>query len=178
MTKSIAYVGALAAALLAISTGPAAAQSADGLSSDSLSPSSSLSGSGEGGDGSLGSLGENMPGSVTGSLPGFATGPIGSAGNLACNVGSAANLAGNLAGMPLPLPIGPICMGVVPIAESADSLVEGDVQGSVDTVIGGVPVVGNSVGDNVDTGSVTESVEDVVGDQLGSLSESSLGGVS
>lgn len=153
MSKSIAYAGALAAALLVVSTGPAAAQS---------------------GEGSLGSAGDNMPGSVTGSLPGFATGPVGSAGHLACNVGSAANLAGNLTGMPLPLPIGPICMGVVPIAESADSLIQGDVQGSVDAVVGGIPVIGNSVGDHVDTGSVTESVEDAVGDRLGSVSESSL----
>lgn len=153
MSKSLAYAGTLAAALLVFSTGPAAAQS---------------------GEGSLGSAGENAPGSLTGSLPGFATGPIGSTGHLVCNIGSVANLAGPIVGMPIPVPIGPICMGVRPVAESADSLLDGDVQGSVDAVVSGVPVVGNSIGDNVDTGSVTESVEDVVGDRLGSLSESSL----
>ena len=41
-------------------------------------------------------------------------------------------------------------------------------------MIGGIPVVGGSVTKNVDTSSVAEQVEDLVGDRLGSLAESSL----
>ena len=63
---------------------------------------------------------------------------------------------------------------VNPLAASGDALLGGDVRGSVDAVIGGIPVVGGSVTKNVDTSSVAEQVEDLVGDRLGSLAESSL----
>lgn len=61
-----------------------------------------------------------------------------------------------------------------PVAESADALLEGDVQGSVGAVVSGVPLVGASLEDQIDTGSATESVEGSVGDRLGSVSEAAL----
>ena len=185
MSKTIAYAGALAAALLVASAGGAYAQSSDFADSGSGSSSASgdLSGSaeaedddqseGEEGDGA-GSVGDIAPASVTGSLPGYTTGPLGSTATLVCNVGSVAGLAANVAGMPLPIPVSGICAVVNPLAASGDALMAGDIQGSVDTVIGGVPVVGGSVANNVDTSSVGERLEGLVGDRLGSLSEGSL----
>ncbi|HJC60519.1 MAG TPA: hypothetical protein H9755_09360 [Candidatus Dietzia intestinigallinarum] len=184
MSKTTAYAGALAAALLVATAGAAAAQSGEiaESSSGSGSDSGALSASAETGDGDQngsdaegpGSVGELAPASVTGSLPGYATGPLGSTATLACNVGSAAGLAATATGMPLPIPIGGICAVVNPLAASGDALLGGDVRGSVDAVIGGIPVVGGSVTKNVDTSSVAEQVEDLVGDRLGSLAESSL----
>lgn len=172
MPKSLAYAGALAAALLVASAGTAAAQSdallGAGSDSGSLTGSSGVEGD------YLGSVGEMAPASVTGSLPGYATGPLGSVATLACNVGSAAGLAANVTGVPLPLPIGGICSFVNPLAKSGDALLGGDVQGSVDAVIGGVPIVGTFITKLVDTSSVTERVEGSVGERLGSLAESSL----
>lgn len=183
MTKTIAYAGALATALLVASAGAAVAQEAGGLSSDGLD-TSSLSGmvGGGGGDtegedaeaGPLGSLGELAPASVTGSLPGYTTGPIGSTAAVGCNIGTVAGWAAQATGIPLPVPVGIVCGVLNPVARSADSLVAGDIEGSVGAIVGGVPVVGNSLADQVDTGSATESVEGVVGERLGSLSESSL----
>ena len=72
MSKSIAFTGALVAALLVASAGTAAAQSTDGLSSGGLD-SSSISGSSDVEGDYLGSAGELLPGSVTGSLPGGLT---------------------------------------------------------------------------------------------------------
>ena len=98
MTKTIAYAGAVAAALLVASAGAAVAEESGGLSSGGLG-SASLSGqadgnaegedSGEGeAEGPLGSLGELAPASVTGSLPGYTTGPIGSTAAVGCNIGT------------------------------------------------------------------------------------------
>ena len=122
MTKSIAYVGALAAALLVASAGTAAAQSSDPADTGSIPGSAAADGengtgaergSGAGAEdgetGQLGELGELLPGSVTGSLPGYASGPLGSAATFACNVGSAAGLAANAIGAPLQVPVGVIC---------------------------------------------------------------------
>lgn len=184
MSKTIAYVGALAASLLVASAGSAAAQGDELAEAGSGSGSGSLSTSSLAGDegaaddttegDELGSVGELVPASVTGSLPGHATGPLGSTATLACNVGSVAGLAANLSGLPLPVPISAICSVVSPLAESGDALMDGDVQGSVDAVIGGVPVIGGSVTNNVDTSSVADRVEGLAGDRLGSLAESSL----
>lgn len=186
MSKTIAYVGALAAALLVTSAGTAAAQSDEllgagsgpGSVSDSLSASTpddaeEIEDDATEGD-ELGSVGELAPASVTGSLPGYATGPLGSTATLVCNVGSVAGLAANVTGVPLPLPISGICSVINPLAASGDALMGGDVQGSVDAVIGGVPIIGGSVSKNVDTSSVADRVEDLVGDRLGSLAGSSL----
>lgn len=171
MSRTIANAGALAAALLVASAGAAAAESAE------LPGSSGTSGPGEA---SLSAemmsevdVGE-MFGSVTGSLPGYATGPFGSTATFACNVGSAAGLAATAVGTPLPVPVGIVCMVAKPVAESADALLDGDAEGSVSAVVGGVPVVGASIEDEVDTGSATESVEGSVGDRLGSIAEGSL----
>lgn len=188
MSKTIAYAGALATALLVASAGAAAAQEeSGGLSSEGLS-SSSISGSAssetdtdtdtetgtEGEEGPLGSLGELAPTSVTGSLPGYTTGPIGSTAAVACNIGTVAGWAAQATGVPLPVPVGLICNILNPVARSADSLVAGDVEGSVGAILAGVPLVGNSLADKVDTGSATESVEGSVGDRLGSLAETSV----
>lgn len=176
MSKILAYAGALASALLVVSAGAAAAQSAElsEAGSDSGSGSGSNSASSQTEGGYLGELGEMAPASVTGSLPGYTTGPLGSTATLACNVGSVAGLAANLTGAPLPIPIGNICMIAKPLLESGDFLTAGDVQGSVDSVLAGIPFVGGSLVGKVDTSSVTEQVEELVGDRLGSLSESSL----
>lgn len=188
MSKTIAYAGALATALLVASAGAAAAQEeSGGLSSEGLS-SSSISGSAssetdtdtdtetgtEGEEGPLGSLGELAPTSVTGSLPGYTTGPIGSTAAVGCNIGTVAGWAAQATGIPLPVPVGLICNILNPVARSADSLVAGDVEGSVGAILAGVPLVGNSLADKVDTGSATESVEGIVGERLGSLAESSV----
>ena len=185
MTKTIAYAGALATALLVASAGAAVAEEAGGLSSDGLGTASLSAGqadendegegSGEGeAEGPLGSLGEFAPASVTGSLPGYTTGPIGSTAAVGCNIGTVAGWAAQATGIPLPVPVGIVCGVLNPVARSADSLVAGDIEGSVGEIIGGVPIVGNSLADKVDTGSATESVENVVGERLGSLSGSSL----
>ena len=186
MSKVIANAGALAAALLVASAGAAVAQSGEIFESGSGSGSDSgaLSASApadvddptgnEGDADGLGSVGELAPASVTGSLPGYATGPLGSTAMLVCNVGSAAGLAANATGVPLPIPISGICSVLNPLAASGDALMGGDFQGSVDAVIGGVPLVGGSVTKHVDTSSVAERVEGLVGDRLGSLSEGSL----
>lgn len=168
MTKTLAYAGAMAAAFLVISTGTAAAQTSEAVGSDSLPGSSETEG------GFLGEAGELLPGSVTGSLPGYASGPLGSTATLVCNLGSAAGAAANLMGVPLQVPVGVICMVLNPVAESADALLEGDVQGSVSAAVSGVPLVGASLEDQVDTGSATESVEGSVGDRLGSVTEAAL----
>ncbi|MGN0101259.1 MAG: hypothetical protein ACI39C_09990 [Dietzia sp.] len=200
MSKSIAYVGAVAAALLVVTAGTASAQSSlpgdtgsipgspsgadengadeNGGDEDGAGGTGSVSGSetGAGDDtdgetGPLGEFGELLPGSVTGSLPGYTTGPLGSAATVACNVGSAAGLAANAVGAPLPVPVGVICSVLNPAAKSADALLAGDVAGSVDAVLGGVPLVGTSLADQLDTSSATESVEGSVGERLGSVSE-------
>lgn len=168
MSRTIALAGAAAAVLLVASAGTAAAQSSEALGSDSLPESSETEG------GYLGDVGELLPGSVTGSLPGYASGPLGSTATLACNIGSAVGTAANVLGAPLQVPVGVICMVVNPVAESADSLLKGDVAGSVSAAVGGVPLVGASLEDEVDTGSATESVEGSVGDRLGSVAETSL----
>lgn len=186
MSKTITYAGALAAALLVVSAGSAAAQDADGVSSEALD-TSSVSGSSatEGGtegdtedtaeEGYLGSAGELLPGSVTGSLPGYTTGPLGSTATLACNVGTIASAAAGLTGVPLPIPVGMVCMVINPVAESGDSLLAGDVEGSVGAIVGGIPLIGGSIGDKIDTSSVTDKVEGSIGEEgLGSLTESSL----
>lgn len=165
MSKSIAYAGALAAALLVASTGTAAAQSGDGLSADSINPAALSSEPAEGGY--LGEMGEQLPASVTGSLPGYATGPLGSATTLACNVGSAAGLAANVVGAPLQVPVGIICMVAKPVAASTDAFMQGDAVGSVDASVSGVPLIGQSLDGNVDTGSAVEAVE-------GSIAQGSL----
>ncbi|EYT58005.1 hypothetical protein H483_0114925 [Dietzia sp. UCD-THP] len=177
MTRSIACAGALAAALLVFSTGAATAQSADGLSSGALD-SASLSGSAgtdtDGDTGGLGSAGELLPASVTGSLPGYTSGPVGSVASAACAVGTVAGAAANLAGIPLP-PIGVVCMVVKPVAESVDFLSRGDVPGSVGAVIEGVPVVGGSLAGSVSTDSAVDAVEGSLGEErLGSISGSSV----
>lgn len=186
MTKTIAYAGALATALLVASAGAAVAQESGGLSSEGLDTSSLSGVTGSGADedpdtdtegeeeGPLGSLGELAPASVTGSLPGYTTGPIGSTAAVGCNIGTIAGWAAQATGIPLPVPVGIVCGVLNPVARSADSLVAGDIEGSVGAIIGGVPVVGNSLADQVDTGSATESVEGVVGERLGSLAETSL----
>ncbi len=178
MSKILAYAGALASALLVASAGAAAAQSAElfeaGSDSGSGSGSGSNSASSQTDADYLGELGEMAPASVTGSLPGYATGPLGSTATLACNVGSVAGLAANLTGVPLPIPIGNICMIAKPLLHSGDFLMTGDVQGSVDSVLAGIPLVGGSLSEKLDTSSVTEQVEELVGDRLGSLAENSL----
>ena len=101
MTKTITCAGAVAAALLVFSTGAAAAQTSEATGSDSLPGASETEG------GYLGEAGELLPGSVTGSLPGYASGPLGSTATLVCNLGSAAGAAANLMGVPaLTLPTG------------------------------------------------------------------------
>lgn len=172
MSRVLAGAGAAAAAFLILATGSAAAQSA-GTGSDAPG-SDALTGSSEMEPGYLGEAGELMPGSVTGSLPGYATGPLGSTATLMCNVGSAVGTAANVMGAPLQVPVGMICMVLNPAAKSADSLLKGDVDGSVSAVLAGVPLVGASLEDQVDTGSATESVEGSVGDRLGSVAETSL----
>lgn len=186
MSKTITFASALAAALLVASAGSAAAQSGDGLSSEGLGTASASGSSATETDpaegteapveeGYLGSAGELLPGSVTGSLPGYTTGPLGSTATLACNVGTIASAAAGLTGVPLPIPVGMVCMVLNPVAESGDSLLAGDVDGSVGAIVGGIPLIGGSIGDKIDTSSVTEKVQGSIGEEgLGSLTESSL----
>lgn len=181
MSKSTVCVGALAAALLVASAGAAAAQSSLPANTGSIPGSTAAEGENgvgdgteDGGAGRLGELGELLPGSVTGSLPGYASGPLGSSATFACNVGSAAGLAANAIGAPLQVPVGVICAVLNPAARSTDALLAGDVDGSVSAVLSGVPLVGTSLADQLDTSSATESVEGSVGERLGSLTETSL----
>ena len=153
MSKTIAYAGVLAAALLLSSAGAAAAETDGGY---------------------LGPAGELLPGSVTGSLPGYTSGPLGSPATLACNIGTVVGTAAQLMGAGLPIPVGIICAVVNPVAESADFLLDGDIDGSVGAVVGGVPLVGDSLEGQIDTASATDSVEGVLGERLGSLAEESL----
>lgn len=182
MSTSLTLTGALAAALLVASAGTAAAQSADDLSMGSID-ASSVSGPGSAESGStgtesgtsgaegnyLGSAGEMLPGSVTGSLPGYASGPMGSAATAVCNVGSAAGLAG----MGLPGSVDPVCKVLPAAGESGDLFMQGDYTGSVSALIGAVPFVGGSLERVVPTGSAADAVEGSVGaaptDSLGGL---------
>ena len=178
MSKTLAYAGVLASALLLSSAGAAAAQSLGGASPDgpgSASPTAPADPAPvDQAEGPLGSVGELAPASVTGSLPGYTSGPVGSVANSVCGVGTVAGSAANLVGIPLPVPVGIVCTIVKPVAESVDHLLRGDAEGSVGAVIGGVPIVGASLGEVVDTGSATESVEGVLGQgQLGSLAGAS-----
>lgn len=138
MSRSIAAVGALAAGLLVLASAPAHAQSVPALPPDYL-----------------GEAGEMLPGSVTGSLPGYATGPVGSAAHAACNVGSVAGLVG----VGVPGVVRPVCMVAPALGESIDQFMQGDYQGSVDSVIGGVPYVGSLLEQVVPTESAVEAVE-------------------
>lgn len=92
-------------------------------------------------------------GSVTGSLPGIATGPIGSTANAVCNVGSVANIAG--AGLPIDL----ACRVIPAAGESLDKFFGGDVDGSVSALVGGVPYVGSALKQVVPTDSAADPVE-------------------
>ena len=138
MSRSIATIGALAAGLLVLASAPAHAQSVPEVP-----------------EGYLGEAGEMLPGSVTGSLPGYATGPVGSAAHAACNIGSVAGLAG----VGLPGMLRPVCMVVPTIGESIDHFMQGEYEGSVDASIGGVPFVGSLLEQVVPTESAVEAVE-------------------
>ncbi|MFL0578178.1 hypothetical protein [Dietzia sp. 179-F 9C3 NHS] len=92
-------------------------------------------------------------GSVTGSLPGFATGPVGSTANAVCNVGSVANLAG------VGLPIDMACKVLPAAGESLDMFFLGDVNGSISKLLGGVPYVGSALQQVVPTESAAEPIE-------------------
>ena len=157
MSKAIAAVGALAAGLVVLAGAPAHAQSVPELPADYL-----------------GEAGELLPGSVTGSLPGYATGPVGSATHAACNAGSVAGLAG--AGVPGM--VRHVCMVAPAVGEAIDQFVLGDHQGSVDSIIGGVPYVGSLLRQLVPTESAVEAVEGVAtpgsGEGVGRLSAESV----
>lgn len=94
-------------------------------------------------------------GSVTGSLPGHATGPLGSTATAVCNVGSVAGLAGFGLGAPFDL----ACKAVPAIGESLDVFFTGDIHGSVAELIGGVPYVGSALQRVVPTDSAADPVE-------------------
>ncbi|HJC29299.1 MAG TPA: hypothetical protein H9759_07875 [Candidatus Dietzia intestinipullorum] len=147
--KSIAYVGALAGALLVLSSGAAAAQ---GVSSAGLDPASLTAGGEDGG--SLGSAGEVLPSSVTGSLPGYASGPLGSAATAVCNVGS---VAGSV-GVGLPAAVSPVCRVLPALGHSGDLFTQGDYHGSVAELLGGVPYVGSALERVVPTDSAATAV--------------------
>lgn len=138
MSRSIAAIGVLAAGLLVLASAPAHAQSLPDPSG-----------------GYLGEAGEMLPGSVTGSLPGYATGPVGSAAHAACNVGSVAGLVG----VGVPGMLRPVCMVAPAIGESIDQFTQGDHEGSVDSLIGGVPYIGSLLTEVVPTGSAVDAVE-------------------
>lgn len=89
-------------------------------------------------------------GSVTGSLPGSTSGPVGSAATAACNAGSVANLAG--AGLPTSV----VCVIAPALGESIDHLLAGDTNGSVSALVGGVPGVGSVLERVVPTGSAAD----------------------
>lgn len=76
-------------------------------------------------------------GSVTGSLPGQTTGPLGSIAHTVCNVGSLANLVG--VGLILEAP----CYVLPSAGEAADTLIGGNPQGSTAALLGGLPGVGS-----------------------------------
>jgi|SRR5699024_410538 len=157
MSTTIATVGALAAGLLVLAAAPAHAQSVPELPADYL-----------------GDAGEMLPGSVTGSLPGYATGPVGSVAHAACNAGSVAGLAG----VGVPGLVRPVCMVAPAVGEAVDRSVQGDHRGSVDSIIGGVPYVGSLLKQIVPTESAVETVEGVAtqgsGDGVGRLSAESV----
>lgn len=146
MSRSIATVGALAAGLLVIASAPANAQSVPAVP-----------------EGYLGEVGEMLPGSVTGSLPGYATGPVGSAAHAVCNVGSVAGLAG----VGTPGMLRPVCMVIPAAGESIDKFIQGEYEGSVGAVIGGIPYVGSLLEQVVPTESAAESVEGAAGQGSG-----------
>lgn len=157
MSKSIAAVGALAAGLTILASAPASAQSVPEMP-----------------EGYLGEAGEMLPGSVTGSLPGYATGPVGSAAHAACNVGSVAGLAG----VGLPGMLRPVCMVAPAIGESIDQFMKADYEASVDSMIGGVPYVGSLLTRVVPTGSAVEAVEGTANQGSGGVGELSLESIS
>lgn len=138
MSRSIAAAGVLAAGLLLFASIPANAQSLPAIHGDYL-----------------GEAGEMLPGSVTGSLPGYATGPAGSVATAVCNVGSVARLAG----VGLPGFVSPICMVAPVIGESSDLFVQGDYEGAVTTSVGGVPYIGSILEEVVPTESAVDAVE-------------------
>ncbi len=140
MSRSVTAVGMLAAGLLVLAAAPAHAQSLP-----------------EAPEGYLGEAGELLPGSVTGSLPGYATGPIGSAAHTVCNVGSVAGLAG----MGVPGMLAPVCMVAPAVGESIDQFIAGQYEGSVKSIIGGIPYVGSLLVQVVPTESAAEAVEGV-----------------
>lgn len=86
-------------------------------------------------DSYLGSAGDILPGSVTGSLPGYATGPLGSAAHTACNLGSVAGSAGAA----LPGELDAACQLAPALGNSGDMFLLGDYHGSVSELVGGVP---------------------------------------
>ena len=101
MSRTIALTGAIAASVLVFSAGAAAAQSSDlpgsseGFGSSALGSADQGSAGPEGADPGAGDADlsseidvSEMFGSVTGSLPGHATGPFGSTATFVCNAGS------------------------------------------------------------------------------------------
>ncbi|WP_347238291.1 hypothetical protein [Dietzia sp. B19] len=92
-------------------------------------------------------------GSVTGSLPGSTSGPVGSTATAVCNVGSVANLAG--AG----LPTSAVCSVAPALGRSIDHLLAGDTNGSVSALVGGVPGVGSALERVVPTDSAADLVD-------------------
>src|SRR5699024_6575269 len=91
--------------------------------------------------GSLGSAGELLPSSVTGSLPGYASGPLGSAATAVCNVGS---VAGSV-GVGLPAAVSPVCRVLPALGHSGDRSPLGDYHGSVAELLGGGADVGSAL---------------------------------
>lgn len=157
MSKSIVAVGALAAGMIVLSGAPAYAQSVP-----------------EPPAGYLGEVGELMPGSVTGSLPGYATGPVGSVAHAVCNVGSVAGLAG----VGLPGMLDPICMVAPAIGESIDQFMQADYQASVESMIGGVPYLGSLLVEVVPTESAVKAVEGAATAGSGGMGELSAESIS
>lgn len=162
MSKSIVAVGALAVGLLAFSAGPATAQGLPGTDSahidpTSLDPAALIESTDVSGD-YLGSVGEILPGSVTGSLPGYASGPMGSVANAVCNAGSVAGSAG----VALPEAVDPVCTVAPALAQSGDYFGLGDYDGSVRALVGGIPYVGSVLSRVVPTYSAAEAVDGAV----------------
>ena len=104
-----------------------------------------------------------LPGSVTGSLPGYASGPVGSAAYAVCNLGTAAGWVG----LTLPELVRPVCMVAPAIGRSVYQFVEADYTGSVKSLIGGVPYVGSILVHVVPTESAVEVVEGSAGQSVG-----------
>jgi len=138
MFKTTAAAGALAAGFVVLAAGTASAQKLP--------------------DSYLGSAGDILPGSVTGSLPGYATGPLGSAAHTVCNVGSVAGSAGAA----LPGELDAACQLAPALGNSGDMFLLGDYHGSVSELVGGVPYVGSALKRVVPTGSAADSVEGAV----------------